>query len=135
MFVTFAVFGTIFLLQSLKPLPQNSLLVGKITATLFSTTLHLKLQCVQNCLARVVTRSPCFSHSFPLLKSLHWLPVQSDIIFIICTIDYQTFSSGESSYLFSMLSLAPKPRELRSSGFHLLSVAMVKIHAVFYCCP
>ena len=26
---------------------------------------------VQNCLARVVTRSPCFTHSKPLLKSLH----------------------------------------------------------------
>ena len=28
-----------------------------------------------------------------------------------------------------MLSLAPKPRELRSSGFHLLSVPRVKTHA------
>ena len=35
-----------------------------------------KLQRVQNCLARVVTRSPRFSRSVPLLKSLHWLPVQ-----------------------------------------------------------
>ena len=89
----------------------------------------LKLQCVQNCLARVVTRSPRFSHSVPLLKSLHWLPVQSRIIFKLCTIAYQTLSSGEPSYLFSMLSLAPKPRELRSSGFHLLSVPRVKTHA------
>ena len=40
----------------------------------------------------------------------------------------QTLSSGESSYLFSMLSLSPKPRELRSSGFHLLSVLSVKTH-------
>ena len=41
----------------------------------------LKLQHVQNCLARVVTRSPRFSHSVPLLKSLHWSPVQYHIIF------------------------------------------------------
>ena len=34
----------------------------------------LKLHRVQNCLARVVTRSPRFSHSL-LLKSLHWLLV------------------------------------------------------------
>ena len=34
-----------------------------------------KLQRVQNCLARVVTRSPRLSRSLPLLKSLHWLPV------------------------------------------------------------
>ena len=30
-----------------------------------------RLQCVHNCLARVLTRSPRFSHSVPLLKSLH----------------------------------------------------------------
>jgi len=36
----------------------------------------IKLQCVQNCLASVVTQYPRFSHSLPLLKSLHWLPVQ-----------------------------------------------------------
>ena len=53
----------------------------------------LKLHCVQNCLARVVTWSPRFSHSVPLLKSLHWLPVQSRIIFKLCTIAYQTLSS------------------------------------------
>ena len=86
----------------------------------------LKLQCVQNYLAKVVTQSPRFSSSVQLLKPLHWLPVQSRIIFKICTITYQTLSSGETSYIFYMFSLAPKPRELRSSGFHLLSVAKVK---------
>ena len=40
----------------------------------------LKLQRVQNCLARVVTRSPRFSHSVPALKSLHWLPVRYRIL-------------------------------------------------------
>jgi len=78
----------------------------------------LKLQCVQNCLPRVVSQSPRFSHSVPLLKSLHWLPLQ-----ILCTIGYQTLSSGEPSYLFSILSLAPKSREL-----HLLSIPRVKTH-------
>jgi len=67
----------------------------------------LKLQCVQNYLARVVTRSPRFSYSVPLLKSLHQIRVQSRIIFKLCAIAYQTLSSGEPSYLFSMLSLAP----------------------------
>ena len=62
------------------------------------------------------------------LKSLHWLPVQSRIIFKLCTIAYQTLSSGETSYLFSMFALAPKPRELTSSSFHLLSVPSVKTH-------
>ena len=88
----------------------------------------LKLQCVQNCVASVVRRSPRFCHSVPLMKSHHGLPVQSRIIFKLCTIIYQTLSSGESSYLFSMLSLSPEPRELRSSGFHLFSFPRVKTH-------
>ena len=32
-----------------------------------------KLQRVQNCLSRVVTKAPCFSRSIPVLKLLHWL--------------------------------------------------------------
>ena len=82
----------------------------------------LKLQCIHNCLARVVIRYLRFFHSVTLLKSFHWLPVQSRIIFKLCTVAYQAISSEEMSYLFSMLSLAPKPREIRSSGFHLLTV-------------
>ena len=80
----------------------------------------LKLQCVQNCLARVVRRFPRFSHSILLQKSLHWLPVQSRIIFKLCTAAYQTLSSGEPSYLFSMLSLAPISPEY-------------SVHLVFIC--
>ena len=34
-----------------------------------------RLQGVQNYLARVVTRSPRFSRTTPLLRSLNWLPV------------------------------------------------------------
>ncbi|KAK2184500.1 hypothetical protein NP493_262g00020 [Ridgeia piscesae] len=51
-----------------------------------------KRQRVQNCLARVVTRSPRFSRSLRLLKSLHWLPVHYRFIFKICTIAYQALS-------------------------------------------
>ena len=35
-----------------------------------------KLQRVQNCLARVVTKAPRLSCSIPLTKSLHWLPIK-----------------------------------------------------------
>ena len=38
-------------------------------------------------------------------------------------------------YLFSMLSLAPKPRDLRSSGFHSLTVPRVKTHAFSVAVP
>ena len=58
----------------------------------------LKLQRVQNCLAMVITRSPLFSHSVPLLKLLLWLAVRYRIIFKSCTITYQAFSSKQTSY-------------------------------------
>ena len=74
------------------------------------------LQRVQNCLARVVTRSPRFSRSVPLLKSLHWLPVHYRIIFKICTIAYQALSSIQPAYLNSMLTPARNSRQLRSTS-------------------
>ena len=35
-----------------------------------------KLKCVLNRLTHVVTKSPPFTRSVPLLRSLHWLPVK-----------------------------------------------------------
>jgi len=67
----------------------------------------LRRQCVQHCLASVVKRYPRFSNFVPLLKSVHWLPVQYLIISKLCTITYQITYSGEPSYLFSMI--LPKP--------------------------
>ena len=71
----------------------------------------LKLQRVQTCLARVVTRSPRFSHSEPVFKSLHW-------VFKICTISYQALSSKQPAYLHSLLTPARQPRVLRSSNYN-----------------
>ena len=88
----------------------------------------LKLQRVQNCLARVFTRSSLslFSHSVPLLKSLHWLPVRYRIFIKICTITYQALSSKQPTYLHSLLTPARQPRQLRSSISSLLFVPSVK---------
>ena len=85
-----------------------------------------KLQRVQNGLARVVTPSPLFSRSVPLLKSLHWLPVRYHIIFKICTITYQVLSSKQPAYLHSMLTPARQPRQPRSSGSGLLPVPRLR---------
>ncbi len=41
----------------------------------------LKLQWVQNCIARMVTTSPRLTSSTPLLRKLHWLPIKSRIAF------------------------------------------------------
>ena len=84
-----------------------------------------KLQRVQNCLARVVTRYPRFTPSKPLLKSLHWLPVQYRIMFKMCTITYQALSSKQPSYLHTLLTPIRKSIQLRSSTSDLLFVPKV----------
>ena len=90
---------------------------------------NTKLQHVQNCLARVVTRSPRFSRSVPLQKPLLWLPLRYRIIFEICTVTYQALSSKQPAYLNSMFTPARQPRQLRSSGSNLLSVPRVKTNS------
>ena len=88
-----------------------------------------RLQRVQNCLARVVTRSPRFSSSVPLLKSLHWLPVHYRIIFKICTISYQALACKQPTYLNSVLTPARNSRELRSTSSNPLYIPRVKTKA------
>ena len=77
--------------------------------------------CVQNCLARVAARSPRFSHSASLLKSLHWLPVryhwlpvryhwlpvQYRVILKICAITYQALSPKQVYIHCSLLQGSP----------------------------
>ena len=88
----------------------------------------LKLQRVKHCLARVVTWSPRFSHSVPLLKSLQWLPVRYRIILKICTITHQVLPPKQPAYFHSLLTPARQPRQLRSSNSNLRFVPSVKIN-------
>ena len=74
-----------------------------------------KLQGVQNCLARVVTKSLRFCHITLLLKSLHWLPVRYRIKFKLCSLTYQAPTSGKPAYIRNMLQPSRKVRTLRSS--------------------
>ena len=78
-------------------------------------------------LARVVTRSPLFSRSVPLLRSLHWLPVLYRIIFKMCTIAYQALSYTQPAYLNSMLTPARNSRQLRSTNSNPLYIPRVKM--------
>ena len=57
-----------------------------------------RLQHVQNQLARQVTKSPPFTRSLPLLRSLHWLPVRFRILFKINLLTYKTRRENQSVY-------------------------------------
>ena len=72
--------------------------------SLSSFNMH-KLQCIQNTLARIVCNK--YTLASPILKQLHWLPVESCCIFKTATLVYKFLYSGHSSYfiLFCLLVL------------------------------
>ena len=74
------------------------------------------LQRVQNCLARVVTRSCRLSKSRPLLKSLHWLPIKSHIKFKLNLLTYKALFMGTPSYLRDLLHFEKRQQTLEFKG-------------------
>ena len=81
-----------------------------------------RLQRVQNRLARLVTMSPPFTRSLPLLRSLQWLPVR----FKINLLTYKTLSEKQHVYLHSILAASIPSHSLRSNNDDSLSVPRVK---------
>ena len=98
----------------------NSLLYGTSKSNLN------KLQRVQSDLARVVLQAAWRSSSGPLLKQLHWLPVQQRIIFKMALITFNVKSFKQPFYLYSLLDNYTPPRNLRSEGQHLLRIPLRK---------
>ena len=88
-----------------------------------------KLQCVHNWLACFVTKSPPFTRSLPLLRSLHWLPVEIRILFKINLLTYKTLHVKQPVYLHSRLTAALSSRSLKSNKDNSLSVPRVKTNA------
>ena len=73
-----------------------------------------KLQRVQNSLARVVTLSPRFCHTTPLLNQLHWLPIRSRIHFKVALLTYKAVHYNQPPSLAKHLTIHSLDRELKS---------------------
>ena len=58
-----------------------------------------KLQRVQNNAARIVLEAPRRSHASPLLRTLHWLPVQQRIDYKVALLTFKVRSTSTPSYL------------------------------------
>ena len=86
----------------------NSLLSG------IAETDRTKLQRVFNCLARVVTKSPPFTRSVPLLRSLHWLCVKYRVHFKICLLTYRALHEEQPVCLRSLIATSLPSRSPRS---------------------
>ena len=64
-----------------------------------------KFQCIQNSAARIVTNTCKFSSITPVLKELHWLPVEHRLAFKTATLVYIFLHSGLPQYFDSYLQL------------------------------
>ena len=98
----------------------NSLLSG------IAETDLTKLQRVLNRLARVVTKSPPFTRSVPLLHSLHWLPVKYRVHFKICLLIYKALHKEQPVYLRFLIATSLPSRSLRSNRGITLSIPRIK---------
>ncbi|KAK3535384.1 hypothetical protein QTP70_011608 [Hemibagrus guttatus] len=71
------------------------------------------LQMIQNAAARLVFNLPKFSHTTPLLRSLHWLPVAARIRFKTLMLAYKANNGPASFYLKALITPHTASRSLR----------------------
>lgn len=89
-----------------------------------------RLQSIQNAAARILTGSRKYDHITPVLRSLHWLPVQQRIKFKSLVIVYKTVNGMSPGYLQELLQPYVPPRNLRSQSCHLLTVPFTNSNLV-----
>ena len=87
-----------------------------------STTSMRKLQYVQNSAARILTGAGKRQHITPVLRDLHWLPVDYRIRFKLLLLTHKALYGTSPQYLRNLLSVCTSSRSLRSSEQGLLSV-------------
>ena len=88
----------------------NSLLIGSPSSL------------IQNCAARLVTGQPKFAHVTPILKELHWLPIEQRVAFKVLLLAYKGLNGLAPKCISDMLVRYTPCRVLRSSDRHLLNV-------------
>ena len=63
-----------------------------------------KLQCIQNSAARIVSNTSQYTSITPVLKKLHWLPVEQRTVFKTATLVYKFLHTGFPRYFAPYLS-------------------------------
>ena len=93
----------------------NSLLIGLPACAI------RPLQLIQNAAARLVFNLPKFSHTTPLLRSLHWLLVAARIRFKTLVLTYRATNGSAPAYIQDMVKPYTPTRPLRSASAKLLA--------------
>jgi hypothetical protein len=88
----------------------NALLFGVSAASL------QKLQRVQNMAARILTRTRKNEHITPVLRHLHWLPVEYRVQYKIVLMTYKALHNEAPDYISDLLCVRVPGRTLRSSA-------------------
>ena len=94
----------------------NSLLYGLPQTTL------LRLQRVQNCAARLVSRTRKYDHITPVLQHLHWLPICVRPTYKVLVFAYSVMHDQALCYPVELLSRRQPNRRLRSASLPLLTL-------------
>ena len=90
------------------------------------------LQKIQNNAASFVIKESKTQHVTPLLKQLHWLPIQTHIDYKLATLAFQHFDDALPQYLSSALDIYQPSQSLRSSNDRLLRVPHWKLKSFGY---
>ena len=106
----------------------NSLLYG--INGYFVSQLH---RC-QNNAARIVSLRRKYDHMTPVLKDIHWLPVDHRIKYNILLLAYKAQHGMAPTYLSSLLSPYKPGRSLRYGSKHLLTTPRYRLEGFGKCC-
>ena len=63
-----------------------------------------KLQCIQNSAARIISNTSRYTSIIPVLKKLHWLPVEHCSVFKTATLVYKFLHTGFPKYVAPYIS-------------------------------
>ena len=103
-------------------LDQNNSLLSGLPATLLN-----KLQKVQNAAAKIILQGKRVDHVTPLLKKLHWLPLNQRHVFKTLLLVFKCVNDKGPKYLKNLLLPKPDPRPLRSSSENLLDITRTNL--------
>ena len=77
---------------------------------------QVKLQRIQNTLARVVADTIRRKHITPVLKDLHWLPIEQRINYKIAVITYNILREKQPAYLSDIVSVQEPTKVLKPAS-------------------
>ena len=101
---------------------QNNSLIANLPSSQLG-----RLQTIQNAAARMIMRAKKYDHVTPLLKELHWLPIEQRPVFKILLLTFKCLNGVGPEYLKDMLTPYQPGRSLRSSNDSLLCIPKTRL--------